>query len=253
MSLMRIKTEGERGKDGGWGWRKEKRGGKGWEAIRWGFAQPLAMTNWSNYAWRLWHWLWHHPFCWSVQKQTCSIIQYNIHKQIHASSLPPNTLKDTEHYFDLVIQVYVDVRLASVSVSQHQQVSGRSKLLCNLTTSGVSAIISLMIPFPISSTLDKVPHTRAPSSLFTALFDTWVQISSVMLERHIDFRAEQTFDGANLYSQSWIKYEMFEQQLFAWWLWHWSLFEVHSKIICFKTWWCFILDSEKMKEKLHLY
>lgn len=46
MSLMRIKSEGERGKD-----REGRRtGGKGGEAIRCGFAQPLAMTNRSNYA-----------------------------------------------------------------------------------------------------------------------------------------------------------------------------------------------------------
>lgn len=49
------------------------------------------------------------------------------------------------------------------------------------------------------------------SSLFTALFDTWEQISSVMLERDVDFGPEQTFDGAELYSQLWIKYKIFEQ------------------------------------------
>lgn len=87
------------------------------------------MTNWSNYAWRLWHWLWHHLFCWSVKKQACSIIQRNTHKQTRSSSLPLNILKDTGYYFDTVIHVHTDVRLGSGSVSQHKEVGVRSKLV----------------------------------------------------------------------------------------------------------------------------
>lgn len=48
MTLMGIKTEGERGEKRV-GVEGKKRG-KGREAIRCGFAQPVAMTNWSNYA-----------------------------------------------------------------------------------------------------------------------------------------------------------------------------------------------------------
>lgn len=47
MSLMRIKTEVGKGKDREG---RRKGGKKEGEAIGCGFAQPLAMTNWSNYA-----------------------------------------------------------------------------------------------------------------------------------------------------------------------------------------------------------
>lgn len=64
-----------------------------------GLTPPSAMTNWANYAWRVWHWLWRHLFCcyccccyyWSVQKQMFSFEVFTPQTYAHASKKHKHT------------------------------------------------------------------------------------------------------------------------------------------------------------------
>lgn len=187
MSLLRIKTERERGEEG-------KKRGKGREALRCGFAQPLAMTNWSNYAWRLWHWLWHQLFCWSAKMQTCAITQYNTHKRIHTSSLPT---KHSQGHIPLFWRGNTGAhrhptwQCERFTVQAGQQ-KGKTVVQPHKHNHYLHDLTSYK-PEPLTRN-----YTPPPTSLSTALFDTWVQINSVKIESDIDFWAERAFVGADL-------------------------------------------------------
>ena len=153
---------------------EEKRGG---EAIRCGSAQPLAMTKWSNYAWRLWHWLWRHLFCWSVKKQTYSIMQDGTHSQTDAGvrrekkkNLPAEHVQGHGwfHFDKLTHFAHTDASLAGVSVSQHRSAEGRRR---SLSPSGCVRICERTV-FPervhhllLSSHLSLDTHTHAAYAL----------------------------------------------------------------------------------------
>lgn len=86
------------------------------------------MTNWSNYAWRLRHWLWHHLFCWSVKKQTYSIIHWGA--QSHScTETDTHITPDAKHvqghrtilFWGVNTDAHTDMPLAGATIWQHDR------------------------------------------------------------------------------------------------------------------------------------